>query len=97
MRKAIGATDSDILFQFLFEAIALTVTGGIIGIVLGAIFSLIAAIILTSVLAMDWSFAFPISAAIIGFCVAAFVGLVFGIYPARKASRKHPIEALRYE
>ncbi|MBU4223634.1 ABC transporter permease [Patescibacteria group bacterium] len=97
LRKAIGATDSDILFQFLFEAIALTVTGGIIGIALGAIFSLAAAIILTSVLAMDWSFAFPVSAAIIGFCVAAFVGLVFGIYPARKASRKHPIEALRYE
>lgn len=97
LRKAIGATDSDILFQFLFEAIALTVTGGIIGIALGAIFSLAAAIILTSVLAMEWSFAFPVSAAIIGFCVAAFVGLVFGIYPARKASRKHPIEALRYE
>lgn len=97
LRKAIGATDSDILFQFLFEAIALTVTGGIIGIALGAIFSLAAAVILTSVLAMDWSFAFPISAAVIGFCVAAFVGLVFGIYPARKASRKHPIEALRYE
>lgn len=97
LRKAIGATDKDILTQFLLEAVMLTAIGGIIGIILGAVFSFLASLILTYVLNMDWSFAFPVSAAIVGFCVAGLVGLVFGIYPARQAAKKSPIEALRYE
>jgi putative ABC transport system permease protein len=97
LRKALGATERDIMLQFLFEAVILTAMGGIIGILLGGAFSLLAAFVLTNVVALDWVFTFPISAAVLGLSVSAFVGLVFGIYPAREAAKKSPIEALRYE
>jgi len=97
LRKAVGATTGDILRQFLLESVILTSTGGIIGISLGAILSFGLAIILTQMLSVDWGFAFPIGGALLGFGVAALVGLVFGIYPARQASLKSPMEALRYE
>ena len=95
--KAVGATNKNILIQFLFEAIILTVIGGIIGILFGALLSFIVALILSRSLDLNWSFTFPLSAALLGLVVAALVGLVFGIYPARQAARKNPIEALRYE
>lgn len=97
LRKAIGATEKDILAQFLLEAILLTVIGGIIGITLGAFFSFITALILSTVAGLNWAFTFPISAALMGLGVSAAIGLIFGIYPARKAALKNPIEALRYE
>src|SRR3989344_7676961 len=97
LRKAVGATTGDILRQFLLESVILTSTGGTIGISLGAILSFGLAIILTQMLSVDWGFAFPIGGALLGFGVAALVGLVFGIYPARQASLKSPMEALRYE
>ncbi len=97
LRKAVGATEKNILSQFLLEAMILTVIGGIIGIILGASFSFIASLILTQTLSLSWTFTFPVQAAIIGLGVATTVGLVFGLYPARKASLKSPIEALRYE
>ena len=71
--------------------------GGVIGIILGASFSYLASIAISSYLGVDWAFSFPYSAAAIGLSVAAGVGLIFGIYPARQASLKSPIEALRYE
>ncbi len=97
LRKAIGATEKDILVQFLLEAILLTLIGGFIGIILGAGLSFIASVILTKFAGLDWGFTFPISAALLGLGVSAAVGLVFGIYPARQAAKKDPIEALRYE
>ena len=97
LRKALGATKKNILSQFIFEAIILTISGGVIGISLGVLFSLIASFILSRFVGLDWQFSFPIIGAIIGFAVSAFIGLVFGFYPARKASIKNPIEALRYE
>jgi len=97
LRKAIGATDKDILNQFLLEAVLLTVIGGIIGIALGAFFSFIGALILTKFTALQWTFTFPVFAAILGIAVSAATGLIFGIYPARNAALKNPIEALRYE
>lgn len=97
LRKALGATRKNILAQFIFEAIILTISGGAIGILLGVLFSLIASFILSRFVGLDWQFSFPIAGAIIGFTVSAFVGLIFGLYPARKASIKNPIEALRYE
>ena len=97
LRKALGATGRDILTQFLLEAVILTGLGGLIGIILGASFSFGVSIILSKVLGLNWMFVFPVSAAIIGLSVSALVGLVFGIYPARQASQKSPIEALRYE
>jgi putative ABC transport system permease protein len=97
LRKALGATEKDILNQFLFESIALTATGGFIGIVLGSTLSFIISVGLSSSLNLNWTFSFPWGAAILGIGVSALVGLVFGLYPARKASQKSPIEALRYE
>ncbi len=97
LRKALGATNADIRNQFLVEAIGLTVAGGFVGIVLGTFLSFVTSIGLSQALGISWPFSLPVSAAILGFVVSASVGLIFGIYPARKASRKSPIETLRYE
>ena len=97
LRKALGATEKDILVQFLLEAIILTGIGGLIGIILGGVFAFAASLIITSVSSLDWTFVFPLSAVFLGLGVSTFVGLVFGIYPAYQASKKSPIEALRYE
>ena len=97
LRKAVGATEGDILSQFLFEAVILTVVGGIIGIILGTGLSFLASFVLTAILGVTWIFVFPITAALLGLFVSGLVGLVFGLYPARQAARKSPIEALRYE
>ncbi|MDD4761886.1 MAG: ABC transporter permease [Candidatus Pacebacteria bacterium] len=97
LRKAIGATNKDILTQFLLDAVFLTVIGGIIGIILGASFSFLASFFVTNFYGLDFAFIFPVSAAILGIGVSAGIGLLFGIYPARQASKKSPIEALRYE
>ncbi|MDQ3014925.1 MAG: ABC transporter permease [bacterium] len=97
LRKALGATETDILTQFLFESVILTGFGGIIGIILGAGISYLASLVLSSTVAEGWTFAFPISAAILGITVSAAIGLAFGIYPAKRAAAKSPMEALRYE
>ncbi|MEK7520280.1 MAG: ABC transporter permease, partial [Patescibacteria group bacterium] len=97
LRKALGATNRDILTQFLLEAMLLTGAGGIIGITLGGLLAFVAAVVLTAVVGLSWSFTLPLSAVVIGVAVAAVIGLVFGIYPARQAALKSPIEALRYE
>ncbi|MEK7195166.1 MAG: ABC transporter permease [Patescibacteria group bacterium] len=97
LRKAIGATGRNILSQFLIEAIVLTASGGIIGITLGAGLAFLISMVLTRLVGLDWTFTFPVSAAILGLGVSTAVGLVFGLYPARQASLKDPIEALRYE
>ncbi len=97
LRKALGATGKDIMSQFLIEAIMLTGIGGLMGIALGALLSLFTALILSKVAGLQWIFAFPLSAAFMGLGVSVVIGLIFGIYPARQASRKSPIESLRYE
>jgi len=97
LRKALGATERDILTQFLLEAILLTLIGGIVGIILGALISLFASFVLTTFAGLDWKFVFPFSAALIGVSMSAAVGIIFGIYPAQQAAKKSPIEALRYE
>ncbi|MDP2676772.1 MAG: ABC transporter permease [bacterium] len=97
LRKAVGATDSDIMSQFLVEAVFLTGFGGVIGIFLGTVLSFIVGFILSQFVGLAWQFVFPVSAALLGLLVSSGVGVVFGLYPARQASRKSPIEALRYE
>ena len=97
LRKAVGATEKEILQQFLLEAILLTFIGGLVGIILGGIFSFLLSIALAQFVAPNWSFSFPFSAILLGMGVTTSVGLIFGFYPARKAARKDPVEALRYE
>lgn len=97
LRKSIGATNKDILWQFLLDAVFLTIIGGIIGILLGSGISYLVSVIVTNFYGLNFAFSFPISAAILGISVSAGIGLVFGIFPARQASKKSPIEALRYE
>ncbi|MFA6650505.1 MAG: FtsX-like permease family protein, partial [Candidatus Paceibacterota bacterium] len=97
LRKALGATRKDMMNQFLLEAVILTATGGVIGIILGALLSFLASLVLSSLVASGWTFAFPVSAALIGLFISAAIGLAFGIYPAKEAASKDPIEALRYE
>ncbi len=91
VRKAIGAKRANIILQFLTEAMTLSATGGMIGILFGVSIGLIA----------NAAFNFPLSVSVfwivLGFVVAVSVGLVSGMYPAIKASRLDPIEALRYE
>jgi putative ABC transport system permease protein len=97
LRKALGATDKDILIQFLLESSILTSVGGIIGILLGLLLSFLIAFILTNFMGLSWSFSFPVLAIVLGLGVSAMVGITFGIYPASQAAKKSPIEALRYE
>ncbi|MFA5855025.1 MAG: ABC transporter permease [Candidatus Gracilibacteria bacterium] len=97
LRKAIGATNSDIISQFLTEAVMLTALGGVVGIISGATMSFLISLVLSKAVGLNWVFVFPVSAAIVGLIVASFVGLIFGLYPARQAAQKSPMEALRYE
>jgi putative ABC transport system permease protein len=92
VRKAIGATKRDIVLQFLFEAMTLTGVGGIFGIILAVAISFIVMAFLPSLPAM-----IPLWAVITGLTVSIGIGLVFGVWPARKAAQLDPIEALRYE
>lgn len=98
LRKAVGATNGDILQQFLIESVLLTVAGGAIGIAIGAAFvGLIYGALTVFSPSTGWVFAFPISAVFLGLFVSGIAGIAFGIYPARQAARKNPIDALRYE
>jgi putative ABC transport system permease protein len=97
LRKAVGATDKEILQQFLLESILLTLVGGIIGIAAGGFIDFITYLILRTVLATGWIFALPLSSILLGAGVSMAIGIVFGFYPARQAARKSPIEALHYE
>lgn len=97
LRKAVGARNKDILNQFLIESITLTLLGGIIGFIGGTLFSFAVSVIISKLLGANWGFVIPIGAVVLAFGVAAIVGLVFGIYPAKKAAKLNPIEALRHE
>ena len=91
LRKAIGATRGNILLQFLIEAIMLTSLGGIIGVIIGYAGSVGIAKV------GNWSPVVPIYGILLAVGVSAMFGVVFGLYPANKASKLNPIEALRYE
>jgi putative ABC transport system permease protein len=98
IRMALGARPRDILRQFLVESVVLSSVGGVIGIILGVSASVGITKIINAVLpSADWPTVVSIPAAIMALVFAAAVGIFFGFYPARRASRLDPIEALRYE
>lgn len=96
LRKAIGATEQEILRQFLLEAVILTSFGGVLGILIGIGSSAIIALGLAQAVE-GWKMIIPPSAIIASVMVSTAVGLIFGYYPARRAAKLDPIEALRYE
>jgi len=96
LRKAVGATEKEISRQFLLEAIILTMVGGIIGVLLGVGAALGAAAVVSQSVS-GWEPIIPPEAIFLGVAVATAIGIVFGFYPARRAARLDPIEALRYE
>lgn len=96
LRKAIGARRSDILGQFLIEAVILTTAGGVIGLLLGTALSWLGIQIISS-FQSGWTFALSTRGLILGPSVSALIGIVFGYFPARRAAALSPIEALRFE
>jgi putative ABC transport system permease protein len=91
IRMAIGAKGRHVLLQFLFEAITLSIVGGLIGVLLGVGASALVAKVL------NWPVAVSSTSIALSFGVAGSVGVAFGFFPALKASRLDPIDALRYE
>jgi putative ABC transport system permease protein len=91
IRRAVGAKQSDVLRQFLMEAITLSVIGGLAGIVIGVIASD------TISQWAKWSVSISAMSVILSFGIAASIGIFFGYYPARQAASVAPIDSLRYE
>jgi putative ABC transport system permease protein len=91
LRRAVGARSRDVLIQFLAEAVTLSMTGGLVGILLGVVASGGVGRLLR------WTTVISPESVVIAAGVAAAVGIFFGFYPARQASRLDPIDALRYE
>jgi putative ABC transport system permease protein len=91
LRKALGAKKKAITVQFLTEAIILTFVGGLIGVGLGILISLVVAQL------MGLAFVISFNSIFLAFGVSVLIGILFGWYPAHKAAEMQPIEALRYE
>ncbi len=96
IRKAVGARNSDLLLQFIFESVFVSLLGGLIGIILGIGLSFLAAKIISH-LGYDWKFLISIWSIFWAVLISFLIGVMFGIYPARKASKISPMESLRYE
>jgi putative ABC transport system permease protein len=96
LKKALGAKSKDILYEFLIEAILLTILGGILGIIVGVGLSYLVSKGAEAA-GFAWKFTVPMSGIIAGIGVSGAIGLIFGVLPARNAAKLDPIEALRYE
>jgi putative ABC transport system permease protein len=91
LRKALGATRREVLWQFLVEAATLTLTGGLIGVAVGLLFGQLVK------LAFGFDSGVPVWSAVVATLVSIAIGLVFGLLPANRAARMNPVEALRHE
>ena len=96
LRKSLGAKNKTILWQFLWEAVIITLIGGIIGIIFGITLSWLIGIVATSQ-GLDWTFSISWIGLLLAVFMSVFVGLIFGLYPAKQAAKKDPIESLRHE
>lgn len=96
LRKAVGAGNAAVRNQFLFEAGTLTLLGGIIGIIVGVVIAYLIALLMRK-LGYDWSFVISPMSVVLAVGVSILTGVVFGLYPAFKAAKLNPIDALRYE
>jgi len=96
LRKALGATSHQIRNQFLLEAVILTGVGGIFGIIIGIMISYLIALG-ARYAGYDWSFVISPLAIILAVFVSSLTGIIFGLFPAMKAAKLNPIDALRYE
>lgn len=96
LRKALGAQSKDILWQFLFESMLLTSVGGVVGVIIGALLALIVYVVAISN-NFNWVYSIPIFSIVLSIGFSTFIGVVFGLYPARKAAHLNPIDALRKE
>lgn len=96
LRKAVGATNVAVMNQFLLEAGTLTFLGGVIGIIFGIIVSYLISLLM-QFLGYDWAFVISWWSVLLAVVVSILTGVIFGLYPALKASKLNPIDALRYE
>ena len=96
LRKALGATSANIQIQFLLETVVIAFGGGLIGTTLGLLLAALVAVV-ANYLGYTWHFIVTIDSVILASSVSIIIGLIFGLYPARKAAKLDPIEALRYE
>jgi len=96
LRKAVGATNKAVRNQFLFEAATVTFLGGIVGIIVGAVISFLASLLMHK-LGYDWAFVISPLSVVLAAGVSVLTGVIFGLYPAFKAAKLNPIDALRYE
>ncbi|MCJ7775572.1 MAG: FtsX-like permease family protein [Desulfobulbaceae bacterium] len=97
IRKAVGATRRHILTQFLIESAFLCLFGGILGVMFGLLLGFGIASIITQLANEPFPSVISIQAMLTAFVFSALWGMIFGVYPARKAARLHPIETSRYE
>lgn len=97
IRKAIGAKKRDIIFQYMAEAVTISAFGSFIGLILGVLATIVAVPIIKSITEIKFNAAFTADTLIIISIVAIMIGLVFGTYPALRASKLDPVEAMRYE
>ena len=96
LRKAVGARSAGILYQFLAEAVLITLGGGVVGVIIGAILAYLVKVAAVSY-GLSWVYYISLKSIIVSVTFSALIGILFGIYPAKKAARLNPIEALRRE
>lgn len=96
LKKALGARNKDILFEFLIEAVLLTLLGGVVGILGGSALAYVVAKVARS-FDFDWEFIVPVYGIVLSVSISMIIGIVFGVFPAKSASKLNPIEALNKE
>jgi putative ABC transport system permease protein len=96
LKKALGAKNSDILSEFLMEAVLVTLVGGAVGILLGGFLGWVVSVVAIAS-KLQWVFVVPLNAIVLGLTVSGAIGLLFGVLPARNAAKLDPVEAMRHE